>query len=491
MPRLLPTLAALALLTACGPAPFEVDLLLILGELQAPLVGASTIHVDAIYPDGDPVSGDLAPNSGEHRIEGLRPGIGVVFDVHVRDSDDRVLALGRSQPVDIDTSGASVAVFVGEADSLARVPEGLAVSRAWAQMVATPGGRMVVTGGGNNDDTTITEVEFIGWAADDPIHGTSGMDLRRIGHRSFHVPTEDGGPWAGKVIAIGGTTSAGSDALAGAEEGAVASVSTVDPVTGVVDLDVTTLAAGYVGFEAAWSRDDRIALVGGFDESGMYVREIRLLDPTDGDEATGYQVPAVEQHTLTPFTVQGNGFLLMAGGVTNMGEKGDLLLWTGLQADEPDDLDGLQLNEPRARHQATPMGNGQVLITGGAVDLPNPWGQGSSLASAEVFDPVFRSVTLLNEEMLVARQRHVAVPIPNDRILICGGEDSSGVALGSCEIYDLDSGFFEAFTAGSMSPGGPGVAVTPLDDGRVLFAGGASSLGPDGSLYIYTPPSFL
>lgn len=491
MPRPLPALLALVLLAACGPAPFEVDLQLIFGEFQDPLVGASAIQVDAIYPDGDPVSGELNANSGEHRIEDMRPGTGVVFEVHVTDSSDRVLSLGRSQPVDIGTSGASVAVFVGEADSLARVPEALEFSRAWAKLAPTPSGRVVVTGGGDNDDSAVSELEFIGWTPDDPIHGTGGMDLPRVGHASFFIDAETGGPWAGQVAVIGGSTTTGRDDLPGAEAGAAASVSTIDPISGVVSEDLTSLGGGYVGFEAAWTREGRIALVGGIDESSMYVRELRLLDPSDGEESTGYQVDAQEQHSLTSFTVQGDDFLLIAGGVTNMGERGDLAIWTGLQDDEPDDLDGLELDEPRARHQATALGNGQVIITGGAANLGNPEEQGLTLASAEIFDPVFRSITPLNEQMLVARQRHVAVRIPGDRILICAGEDSSGVALGSCETYDIDTGFFEAWTEGSMSPGGPGVAVTHLDDGRILFAGGASSLGPDRSLYVYTPPSFL
>ena len=490
MRHLLPALLAL-LLAGCGPAPIEVDLQLIFGEFQDPLLGAASIEVDARYPDGDDVSGDLLPSSGEHRIEDLRPGTGVVFDVHVTDTEGRVLALGRSQPVDIDTSGASVGVFVGEADSLARIPEGLALARSWSALAPTPSGRVVVAGGGDNEAEPVTEVEFLGWSADDPLHGVAGMDLPRVGHAAFWIDQDVGGPWAGRVAVIGGSTSTGRADLSGAEAGAVASVSTIDPLEGVAEEDVSSLDAAYVGFGAAWTREGRIALVGGIDETSMYVDELRLLDPADGSETSGHPAWAMEQHTVTPFVVQGDEFLLITGGVTNMGELGDLSFWTGLEDDELDDVDGLELNEPRARHQATALGTREVLITGGAADLDNPEDQGRSLASAEIFDPVLRSVTLLNEEMLVARQRHVAVLIPNDRILICAGEDSTGVALGSCETYDIDTGFFEAFTAGSMLPGGPGVSSTSLPDGRIVFVGGASSLGADRSVYLYTPPSFL
>ena len=492
MRRSIPLLTALILLTACEPAPFEVDLQLVFGEFQAPLVGASHIRVDAIYADGEPVTGDLIASSGEHIVEGLRPGAGVVFDVHVTDSSDHVLALGRSQPVDIGAEGAVVAVFVGEADSLARVPDGLTIARAFAGLTAAPGGRAVVTGGGDNVDSAISQVEHVGWTADDPVHGTVHGDLRRIGHQALYVPEDVGGPWAGRVAVIGGTTAAGRDDLIGGEAGAVASVSTIDPLSGQIEAAVSDLAHGYMGFQAAFTRDGRIALVGGFDETGAYNDVLRLLDPATGVEVPGYLALAQEQHTLTPFSVDGDGFLLAAGGVTDSGGLGDVLLWTGLQSDPADDLGGLQLNEPRARHQATPLGNGRVLFTGGAVDLAGPGDHGNSTRSAEIFDRAFGTVTLLTEEMLVPRQRHVAVPIPGDRILICGGEDSGGVALSSCEIYDIDDEFFDNFTGGSMSPGGPGVAATQLGDGRVLFVGGFDpDSGVDTSLYVYTPPAFL
>jgi hypothetical protein len=490
--RLLPLLTALLLVTACGPAPFEVNLQLVFGELQTPLVGAAHIQVDAVYPEGEPVSGDLNANSGQYIVEGLRPGLGVVFDVHFTDSSDRILALGRSQPVDIDAEGADLAVFVGEADSLVRIPDGLAVPRTYASLAAAPSGRVVVTGGGDNVDAAVREVEFIGWTVDDPVHGSVGMDLRRIGHQSLYVPAEAGGPWAGKVAVIGGTTTAGGDTLVGGESGGVASVATVDPVTGQAEAAVTDLAAGYMGFRAAFVQDGRIALVGGFDDTGEYNRVLRLLDPATGGEVPAYQAVAQEQHTITTFSVAGNERVLIAGGVDHVGGLGDLLLWTGLEEDAPDPQDGLQLNEPRARHQATSLGNGQVLITGGAGDLTDPTDQGRSLDSAEIFDPQYHSVTLLNEPMLAPRQRHVAVAIPHDRILICAGEDTQGTPLSSCETYDIDTGFFDIFTSGSMSPGGPGIASTPLGDGRIIFAGGlADDGGPGRSIWIYTPPSFL
>lgn len=483
-------LACLAAAVGCGPTPFEVDLLLLFAEAQAPLSGASSIRVDAVFQEGEPVSATFSPTSGEHRIEGMREGAGVVFFVHVTDSAGAVLALGRSLPIDVGPLGAAAAVFVGEADSLARIPDGLAVPRTFASVIAAPGGRVVVVGGGHEGAEAVAAVEIVGRSGDDPLHGTVAGELPRIGHVLTWVPEEGLGPRAGLVVVIGGTTSASGDTLEGGGAGAVATISTVDPLSGEVRADVAQMPGGWMGMRAASTREGLLALVGGLDADGAYVTGIRLYDPATDAWSDGPEAIEQEQHALAAFDVQGDAFLLTSGGVASSGVAGDLRLWTGVSDDPTSDLGGLQMTTPRARHQSTALGDGRVLITGGATDLADPSDRGHSVDTAEIVDPVFRTCSPLAEPMLVARQRHVAVAIAGGRVLVCAGEDSAGTSLGSCEAWDPESEAFGPFLGGSMSPGGPGIAAAPLGDGRILFSGGASSLGPDRSVYIYTPPEF-
>ena len=492
--RTLP-LALLASLLATGCTPstgFETFLTLLVDEAQDPLAAAATIRVDVIYPDGDPVSGEVDPLSGEQRLEGLREGVDVFIEVTVLDSGGTAIALGRSLALEI-ADGAEAAVFVGATGELARVPTGLSDARTFAKAVLTTGDRVVVVGGGDNADVTIEPVEFVGWSADDPFGGVPGADLPLIGHQAIWVPRSVGGPWAGRVAVIGGTQGSGQDHMAGAWQDGNGFVSTIDPETGEVDREADELTREHMEHRAVWA-GDRIALLGGFNAAGQYAEDIWLINPLNGDDARGPEAPIREQHAVTDLSSPDNPLFLASGGVTGGGPRGDLYLWDGgEEAGSIDTLDGIALAVPRMRHQATRLSDGRVLFTGGATgdSSVGEADQGDPTNTAEVFDPVFRSLAETEGAMLVERQRHVSVLLPDERVLVCAGEDDTGAALGSCEVYLPDEDVFEAFTGGSMSPGGPGIAAVPFPDGRVLFIGGASGSGPDDTLHLYTPPALL
>jgi hypothetical protein len=489
----LPTL--LVLVAACTPAtPFETSLSILVDENQDPFGSATTIEVQVYYQDGgDPVHGEINPISGEQELPGLREGLGVVVDIIARDAGGSPVAMGRSQPFDIGPEGGDASVFVGEINSLARIPGGLSSARAFAAGVLTPGGRIVVVGGGDNDLTPTDDIEFIGWDVRSPVQGVDGASFARLGHQLTYVPRSIGGPFAGQVLSLGGTPSGGVATLLGGWQDTDDVIAAIDPVTGVLNDRAGELDTSHALAQLAWTQDDRIALIGGYNAQGQYFDRIRLVDPTDLDDEAGPTIARREQHRVTELSVAGARMVLISGGTINGNGQAlaTLALWDLEPDSEVDRLPELALSVPRFRHTATALSSGRVLIAGGATGEGSEFDLGESIRSVDIFDPTFVLVTP-TEDMIVARQQHTAAAIGEHLVLVCAGVGSAGQALGSCEVFDDSIGqrTWTPFSGGSMSPGGPGVAAVPFPDGRVLFFGGASSSGgPDDSVYLYTPTS--
>jgi len=127
----------------------------------------------------------------------------------------------------------------------------------------------------------------------------------------------------------------------------------------------------------------------------------------------------------------------------------------------------------RAKHTATLLPSGKVLIAGGSDGM-------QPLASAELYDPASKTFTTAGS-MTAARAGHTATLLRNGKVLIAGGSDGSQ-PLASAELYDPTTGTFAP--TGSMKTAGVGVraaadSVIPavlLASGKVLFVGGSAEL---------------
>ena len=124
------------------------------------------------------------------------------------------------------------------------------------------------------------------------------------------------------------------------------------------------------------------------------------------------------------------------------------------------------MSTPRTSHTATLLPNGRVLVTGG-IDTSGP------VASAELYDPAtHRSEPVA--DMSLQRESHTATLLPDGRVLVVGGHRGRRAAMevhASAEIYDPATRRFES--AGSLKTARHKHDAVLLADGRVLVLGGA------------------
>ncbi|MDQ6740625.1 MAG: hypothetical protein M3021_09760, partial [Actinomycetota bacterium] len=135
----------------------------------------------------------------------------------------------------------------------------------------------------------------------------------------------------------------------------------------------------------------------------------------------------------------------------------------------------------RARHTATLLHNGKVLIAGGSAASNSA----SSLATAELFDPKTGSFGAAGE-MTTPRANHSATLLADGKVLLAGGSGGTGRSLlDSAELYDPSS---ESFTAtGKMVTPQVAHTATLLPDGRVLITGGFGAFGKAADAELYDP----
>jgi hypothetical protein len=193
------------------------------------------------------------------------------------------------------------------------------------------------------------------------------------------------------------------------------------------------------------------------------------VPPADGDAAVlrvGAMTTARAAHQAT---LLGSGRVLITGGCVADGCEGIVA-----SAELYDPKTGefrrvAPMAVARASHHALPLGDGRVLVTGG-------WSGVRQTASAEIYDPATDRWTPAGQ-MTEARASHRAVPLPDGRALIVGA---------SADIYDPAAGTFTP-VAGMRAVDGFYLAVA-LADGRVLVTGGEPARGQTlASAQIYDP----
>jgi N-acetylneuraminic acid mutarotase len=130
----------------------------------------------------------------------------------------------------------------------------------------------------------------------------------------------------------------------------------------------------------------------------------------------------------------------------------------------------------RTGHTATVLPSGKVLVTGGE-------DSSGALASAEMYDPSTGGWSSTGA-LATARTGHTATVLPSGKVLVTGGEGSDGF-LANAELYDPATGTWS--TANSLSTARTGHTATVLPSGKVLVTGGEGSSDPLASAELYDP----
>ena len=285
--------------------------------------------------------------------------------------------------------------------------------------------------------------------------------------REFHTATL---LQNGKVLVVGGSDTDTSAEL-------------YDPALGSF-AKTGSMAVARAGHTATLLADGRVLVVGGSSDL-----RAEIYDPATGTFATtGSLSSARLGHSAT---ILPNGEILVVGGQNSSGQ-GIMPTYLAQSIVTTKVLASTEIYDPqsatfspsgsmsssRTGHTATLLGDGTVLVAGGA----NSSGANSTpLASTEIYNP-FTGQFESGADMAVPRTNHTATVLADGTVLMVGGIPAvPPVYVGygpnsTAEIYDPSSASFSQ--AVSMSDGRFWHSATLLRDGRVLIVGGGHSDAP-------------
>jgi len=266
--------------------------------------------------------------------------------------------------------------------------------------------------------------------------------------------------------------------IAGGDDGAsvLASCELYDPASGTFS-PTASLSVARVGQTATLLSNGRVLIAGGNGGGSANLSSAELYDPDSGTfSATGSLGTARESASATLLP---DGKVLIAGGVNTPGDGTSLA-----SAELYDPQSGTfsatgSMAAARYGHTATLLPSGRVLIAGGTSNLVFP----APLTAAELYDPT-QGIFVPTGSMTTGRMLHTASLLPNGTVFVAAGEGASSTVLSSTELYDPGSGAWSS-TGGLTYQRRNHVAVL-LGNGTVLIAAGddgASTFNTYAELY--------
>ena len=223
--------------------------------------------------------------------------------------------------------------------------------------------------------------------------------------------------------------------------------------------------------------DGRVLIAGGLDGFyGLVVAELydpvrQIFTPTGGNMVVGRY-----NHAATRL---GSGKVLLSGGTRFQFQPATAEVFDPSgNGGEGRFIQTDSMTSPRERHTATwipPAAgatDGTVFIAGGR----NSGNAATFLSSTEVYDPTPAGGSgqfLITGRMRAVRYNSTATQLADGHVLIVGGNDASGNAFATAELYNPADGTF--IPAGTMHSPRFFHSATLLANGKVLIAGGATS----------------
>jgi N-acetylneuraminic acid mutarotase len=223
----------------------------------------------------------------------------------------------------------------------------------------------------------------------------------------------------------------------------------------------------------------KVLFVAGNEDVPVYDENATPVIPPDAEVYD----PATNTWTMTgslkPIYLNHTATLLGTGKVLAVGGTSDPQLYDPATNSWSDA--GAMLINSYSYHTATLLPDGKVLVAGGrrTSHINSP-----VLARAEIYDPATDSWSATGS-MSTARYGHQAALLPNGKVLVVGGRDSTGTVQASAELYDPTTGTWSA--TGNMSIARANQSLTLLDTGKVLAVGGSGTSGRLTSAELYDP----
>ncbi len=234
--------------------------------------------------------------------------------------------------------------------------------------------------------------------------------------------------------------------------------------------------------------DGKIMLVGGQDGNSTAMRTTsELFDPatqtwtnTTGGLTTGRQYFSV--------TKTNDGKVYAIGGCTNASTCSGANIVNTIEVYNPSTSTwssvSATLGTARFRHNATLLPNGKILINGGQNS------SGTNLSSSEIFDPNSLTITTAATAPFSSSRGNNPLPysatLSNGKVFLTRGIASNSTATQTM-LYDPTSDTW-ASTTGGLSKGYYAASIIGMKNGKVLIMGGSdSSTNYYSSSELYTP----
>lgn len=244
-----------------------------------------------------------------------------------------------------------------------------------------------------------------------------------------------------------------------------------DPATGQWQT-LAPLSGGCSEHIAITLADGRVLIAGGARTSGSG-RTLDVIDPVRGTTASVGELQVTRRYTAAVRLADGR--VAFFGGTT-AGERAPLGISASAEVWDPatgrSALVPTRLAMGRTCHQASLLGDGRVLITGG-------YGLPPTYHYAEVYDPRNHSFTPIDAPVTMARANQAVLPDAEGRLLLLGGEaptaDGGIVAIPDVLQFDPATGTFTTLLP--LARPRTLAAAVATRDGRVLLFGGETAIG--------------